>query len=133
MINYIIESAGSPNNEKNDCTVRALAIATETSYIKAYMKLAAAGRKRNKGFYICKILKAKSIHFNHVFKKLSFRKSITLQKFLKKYSKGTFYVQKRGHVFVIRDGVVIDTFRPGAYTMIVKAWEVIPASALENE
>lgn len=132
MINYIIEKGGSPDNERNDCTVRAMAIATETSYAKAYMKLAAAGRKRNKGFHVCKILKSNSIHFNHTFKRLRFRKAITLKKFLKNYSKGTYYVQKRGHVFVIRDGAVLDTFKPGAYTMIVKAWEVIKNSGNYN-
>jgi hypothetical protein len=124
MVNYIIESAGSPDSEKNDCTVRALAIATETPYIKAYAKLATAGRKRNRGFHICKILKSGTVHFNHVFKKLKFRKAITLQKFIQKYPTGTFYVQKYAHVFVIRDSVVLDTYRPGPYTRITKAWEV---------
>lgn len=124
MINYIIESAGSPDSERNDCTVRAMAIATETSYSKAYMKLAAAGRKRNRGFHVSSILKTKSVHFDHLFKKLPFRKPITLQKFLKKYPSGTFYVQKYGHVFVIRDGAVLDTYRPRPFVRIAMAWEV---------
>jgi hypothetical protein len=124
MINYIIEKGGSPSNERNDCTVRALAIATETSYAKAYMKLATAGRKRNCGFHICSILKANTVHFNHTFSKLRFRKAITLQKFIKLYPTGTYYVQKYGHVFVIRDGAVLDAYRPGAYTRIAKAWKV---------
>lgn len=132
MINYIIEDAGSPSSERNDCTVRALAIATETSYNKAYMKLAAAGRKRNKGFHVCDILKSNSVHFDHTFKKLRFRKGITLRKFLKNYPKGIYYVQKRGHVFVIRDGAVLDTFKPGAYTIIIKAWEVTKNSGDSN-
>lgn len=124
MINYIIEKAGSPDSERNDCTVRALAIATETLYTKAFMKLAAAGRRRNCGFHVSSILKNNSVHFGHQFKKLKFRKPITLQKFIKKYPHGTFYVQKYGHVFVVRDGAVLDVFRPGAYTRIKKAWEV---------
>jgi hypothetical protein len=124
MVNYIIEKGGSPDKERNDCTVRALAIATETSYAKAYMKLAAAGRRRNCGFHIDKILKTKSIHFNCSFKKLPFRKPITLQKFIQKYPEGIFYVQKYGHVFVIRDGAVLDTYRPSAYVRITKAWRV---------
>jgi hypothetical protein len=124
MINYIIESAGSPDSEKNDCTVRAMAIATETTYLKAYAKLAAAGRKHNRGFHVYKLLKTNTIHFNHCFEKLKFRKAITLNKFLIRYPQGTYYVQKSGHVFVVRDGMVLDTYRPGAYSRIVKAWKV---------
>ena len=124
MINYIIEKAGSPDGERNDCTVRAMAIATETPYIKVFMKFAAAGRRRNCGFHVSDILKTKSVHFDHLFKKLPFRKPITLQKFILKYPKGIFYVQKYGHVFIIRDGVVLDTYRPSPYVRITKAWEV---------
>jgi hypothetical protein len=124
MINYIIESAGSPDSEKNDCTVRAMAIATETSYTKAYLKLATAGRKHNRGFHVYKLLKTNTVHFNYRFEKLKFRRAITLHKFLKRYPQGTYYVQKSGHVFVVRDGAVLDNFRPGAYTRIVKAWKV---------
>jgi len=131
MVNYIIEKAGSPDGERNDCTVRSMAIATETSYSKAYMKMATAGRKRNCGFHVSDILKTKSVHFNHLFKKLPFRKPITLQKFILKYPQGIFYVQKYGHVFVVRDGAVLDTYRPSAFVRITKAWEVI--NLLKNE
>lgn len=132
MINYIIEKGGSPDNERNDCTVRAMAIATETSYAKAYMKLAVAGRRRNCGFHVSNILKTQSIHFNCLFKKLRFRKPITLQKFIQRYPKGIFYVQKYGHVFVIRDGAVLDTYRPSPYVRITKAWEVTKLLKTEN-
>jgi len=124
MINYIIENGGSPDNEKNDCTVRAMAIATETSYAKAYMKLATAGRRRNCGFHIHKLLKSKSIHFECLFKKLPFRKPITLQKFIQRHPQGIFYVEKYGHVFVVRDGAVLDTYRPSRYVRITRAWAV---------
>jgi hypothetical protein len=101
-----------------------MAIATETPYNRAYLKLAAAGRRHNRGFHVCKILKNNTTHFNHRFEKLKFRKAITLQKFIQRYPTGTYYVQKRGHVFVVRDSAVLDTFKPGAYTRIIKAWKV---------
>lgn len=125
MINYIIDDAGSPENERNDCSVRAMSIATKTSYLKSYIKFNMAGRKRNGAFYISKILKANSIHFNYRFKKLRLRKPILLKDFIKKYPVGIFYVEKSCHVFVVRDGVVIDIYKPGPLVRIISAWEVI--------
>ena len=124
MIKFILDCAGSPDNERNDCTVRALAISTNSSYMKAYMILCYAGRKRNRGFYIENFFKNNKCCLGHSFTKLKFRKSITLQRFIKTYPKGTYYVRKRGHVFVVKDGVVFDDSKPGKYTKIIMAWEV---------
>ena len=124
MVKYKADSAGSPDDERNDCTVRALAISTGTPYMKAYMILCNAGRKRNRGFYIENFFKKNKCCLGHCFTKLPFRKSITLRRFIKTYPTGTFYVRKRGHVFVVKDGVVHDLFKPGDYTKIIMAWEV---------
>lgn len=125
MIEYFKDCAGSPDNERNDCTVRALAIATGESYHNCYMLLANFGRKPNRGTNIRKFFKSNSSVLGHQFKKLRFRKAITLNKFVKRYPIGTYYVRKSGHVFVVKDGVAIDMFKPGAYCRITDAWEVI--------
>ncbi len=124
MIKYVEESAGSPPNEKNDCTVRALAIATGSTYNKAYMLLCNAGRKHNKGFVIEKFLKKHCSYLGHCFHKLPFRKPITIQKFIQKYPEGIFYIKIRGHVFVIKDGTVYDLVEPRPMQRVTAAWQV---------
>ena len=57
MIEYFKDCAGSPENERNDCTVRALAISTGKPYWDAYTVLQTFGRKPNKGTNIRKFFK----------------------------------------------------------------------------
>lgn len=131
MVDFKYRSANSPSFERADCTVRALAIATDSPYYDAYKILSQAGRKPNRGFYIEKFLKSKIFLLGCQFTKLKFRKPITLSKFVKKYPHGTFYVRKRGHVFVIKNGTVFDTGKPGDYTKITMAWKVEPSHNID--
>ena len=126
MIDFKYDKGNSPADERNDCTVRALKIATGCKYYDAYRFLSNAGRKSNRGFYIENVLKTSSFYFGCQFTKLKFRKPITLRKFITNNSKGTFYVRKRGHVFVVKDGVVYDEVKPGQYSMVLMAWKVEP-------
>lgn len=125
MIEYFKDGGGSPDYERNDCTVRALAISTNRPYNEAYSILQLFGRKPNKGTNIRKFFKNNKIVLGFWFKKLKFRKQITLNKFVKKYSTGTFYVRISRHVFVIKDGVAIDMVKPKTYCRITDAWKVI--------
>ena len=123
-VEYFKDCGGSPEHERNDCTVRALAISTEGSYWDAYKILNSFGRKANKGTNIRKFFKNNRIVLNKVFKKLKFRKQITLNKFVQKYPTGTFYVRIVRHVFVVKDGVAIDMTRPKTFCRVTDAWEV---------
>lgn len=126
MINFKYDGGNSPSDERNDCSVRALKIATGCKYYDAYRLLFNAGRKPNRGFYIERLLKKSSFYFGCQFTKLKFRKAITLKRFLQNNSKGIFYVRKRGHVFVVKDGIIHDTIKPRQYSMILMAWKVEP-------
>lgn len=128
---YIYDEAGSFEQERNDCTVRALALSTNTPYRMAYMMLCQAGRKRNRGFRIDKFLKNSSFYFGHSFFKLKFRKPITIRKFVEKYPKGIFYAKIRGHVFTIKDGTIFDMLEPKPGQRIVKAWRVEPVNNID--
>jgi hypothetical protein len=125
MIEYFKDCGGSPEYERNDCTVRALAISTGRPYSDCYTVLANFGRKPNKGTNIRKFLKNNSSVLGFSFKKLRFRKQITLNKFVKKYPMGTYYVRITKHVFVVKDGVAIDMTKPRPFCRITDAWEVI--------
>jgi len=125
MIEYFKDCGGSPEHERNDCTVRALAIATLVPYWKCYQVLAEFGRKPNRGTNIRKFFKNNKMVLGYWFKKLNFRKQITLNKFVKKYPEGTYYVRISRHVFVVKDGVAIDMTKPKTYCRITDAWEVI--------
>lgn len=125
MIEYFKDCGGSPEYERNDCTVRALAISTGLPYSDCYTILANFGRKPNKGTNIRKFFKNNSSVLGFSFKKLRFRKQITLNKFVKKYSLGTYYVRITKHVFVVKDGVAIDMTKPKPFCRVTDAWEVI--------
>jgi len=125
VIEYFKDSGGSPEHERNDCTVRALAISTGKSYWDAYTILQNFGRKPNKGTNIRKFFKNNKIVLGFWFKKLKFRKQVTLNKFIKKYPMGTYYVRISRHVFVVKDGVAIDMVKPKTYCRITDAWEVL--------
>ena len=131
MIPFFKDSGGSPLEEKNDCTVRAQAVATGRPYHDCYMLLSTFGRKPNKGTSAVKFFSNNKCFFGHVFRKLKFRKPVTLRKFVKRYPEGTYYVRKSRHVYVVKDGVAIDTFRPKPLERITDAWEVVPLEQFE--
>lgn len=124
MIPYVYNVPHGSENERNDCTVRALCIATNRPYTEAYHLLHNAGRKPNRGFYFEKLLKKRTNYLGCTFTKIGFRKPRTLKKFLEYYPKGIYCVRIRGHVFVIMDGIVHDMFQPKAYCRITAAWIV---------
>jgi hypothetical protein len=124
MIRYVFNDACSPNTERNDCTVRTLAITTKTPYLRAFAILSNAGRKRNRGFHIQNFLKANKRVCGHFFKKLSFRNPVTVNKFVQRYPAGTYYVLIRGHVFAIMHGTVHDMIEPKPGQRITMAWRV---------
>lgn len=126
MIEYYKDCAGSPKEENNDCTVRALVISTGMPYHDCYMYLASFGRKPNRGTNIRKFFKNNRTVFDYSFTKLKFRKAVTLNKFVKLYPSGTYYVRKSRHVFVVKDGVAIDMSKPKTFCRITDAWEVKP-------
>lgn len=124
MIEYFKDCAGSPESERNDCTVRALTITTNSTYQDAYTLLSNFGRKPNKGTNIRKFFKKNKSVLGSSFTKLPFRKPITLNKFVKKYTLGTYYVRISKHVFVVKDGIAIDIAKPKPFCRITDAWEV---------
>jgi hypothetical protein len=122
MIEFYKSNGGSPVYERNDCTVRALAVSTGQPYFECYDTLARFGRKPNKGISVRDFFKRNKTVLGFKFKKLKFKKQITLSKFVKKYPLGVYYVRKTKHVFVVKDGIVIDSCKPKTFCRITDAW-----------
>lgn len=92
-----------PVMEDKDCAVRALANATGMPYAEAHQLFHDAGRRPNKGTSWSALTSV----YNR-FGMLGYTNS-TLGAFLESSSKGTYICRTPGHVFAVRDGVVMDT------------------------
>jgi hypothetical protein len=112
--------------QKNDCVVRAFAVAFKQSYDCIYESLAKMGRKCSRGTM-------KGIWQTWIEErgqKISFpaekgKKRMTPVEFCQKFPKGRFVVQVAGHLFAVIDGVVHDDGQPRADCCVYVAWQVI--------
>jgi len=99
--------------ENNDCTVRALAGAFDTSYGKAHRHLAKYGRPHRKGpssAAATAATKAFAEKLGHTAKVRDDLKGLTLNQFYKDYASrgGIWIVFIRGHAIGFRDGKTLD-------------------------
>lgn len=121
----IVHNSGGDNTkEKNNCTVRAFAIAYDIPYIKAHEICKAAGRKDDRGFFMNKIMK---YAWNKGYKYMMVgvgRKGITLRRFLEQNPIGIFLCTRRGHAFTIIHGEVHDTVTNSERQIVTSAYLV---------
>jgi hypothetical protein len=87
--------------DKNDCTVRAYALASRMSYDAAHDRLERAGRKLGKSFPCHRL-------YTMEFGKPCPRPGMTVKTFVQLAAKGRFIILIRGHVFYVEDGVIFD-------------------------
>jgi hypothetical protein len=102
-------------DERLDCTVRALAIATNRSYNDAHGILSQLGRKPKHKFYntgekITRIIGR------------SCKRSGSVGKFARLHPVGRFLIQVRGHCFALVNGEAYDMSPMSEKTHVVKAW-----------
>lgn len=118
--------------ERNDCAVRALMTVTGSTYRVAWglikVKTGRPNRKGTPTRALARFLDSGTI-LGCTFERtqgtgVSKRGRITLARFVRQNLVGTFYVLKRGHAFAIVDGVVVDTWKPGARSLVFAAWRV---------
>ena len=115
--------------QSNDCTVRALAVATNTPYDEAYDYLKKYyGRECSKGaFFPKRAADDQALGFN--FKWISFpaikgEKRMNPSKFYKAYPKGIYILKTARHVICVKDGIIYDSFKQYNERCIYGAWEV---------
>ena len=92
--------------DTDDCSARAISVAENISWDKAYIKLSDYARKR--GLMLSSVQSIES-YLDDNYKRFC-NYNITVGEFARRYNKGTYLVTMRGHITVIINGVIIDTF-----------------------
>ena len=113
------------NKEKKNCTVVALCVSTKLPYEHCLEIAEKAGRKTATGFHSKTLIDFFNRNSPSKFVPVKLRKAITIERFCKRYSEGSFYARKRGHAFAVVDGNVYDM--PGQATprsMVKYAWKL---------
>ena len=100
-------------NERNDCTVRALAISTNTDYNTAHDFLKERGRRCRKSFLFPKKRSDDcALGYEFVWKPfplLCGKRRMSPKRFARKFSKGVYICKTTKHVYAVVDGVINDT------------------------
>jgi hypothetical protein len=110
-------------DDKNNCTIVALAVTSRISYKRAYRIGETAGRKRGKGFLSSRLIYEARRHGIHAHAiPLPTRRFITAERFVELHPKGRFYVRGSCHAFAIINGVPYDQSLVGPGTRITDAW-----------
>jgi hypothetical protein len=113
--------------DTNNCSVIALAIAFNIHYRIADEISNNAGRKRNKGFHIHKLMEYIKRETNLKFKKIRLENKITIRKFLEKNPIGRFIVVRNHHAFAVICGEIHDMVETNTERqMVYQAYEVFP-------
>lgn len=96
----------------NDCTVRAISLATEKSWDETYQTLSNFARAQaimpDDVLYIDEYLNR---HFKKIYDK-RFERPITVGDFVLDNPYGTFLITMSGHITCAIDGTIYDTFDP---------------------
>ena len=100
-------------NDKNFCTVAALALSLDWSYGKAQRHMKKYGRRHRCGMHHSVWYRALKDAVKCDNKEISDLTpngyvGMTISRFTKERRSGTFYVRTRGHALCIRDGVMHD-------------------------
>lgn len=104
--------------EDRDCTVRTLSITAKIPYSEAHAAFKKCGRKDKHSVYITKILQLVCKELNLTAKQV--KRSGSLRKFIRTFSKGRYFCSKSGHAFAVVDGVLHDENTLGSH--IQGAW-----------
>jgi len=132
-ISYIYNDAGRKQNkpsERNDCTVRALAISTNTDYKMAHDFLKERGRKCRKPFLFPKKRSDDyALGYEFVWKSFPLvkgKKRMSPERFAIEFSKDVYICKTVKHVYAVVNGVINDTYKTGWHNgrCVYGCWEV---------
>ncbi len=125
---YCPDDAGRANSkrpkQKNDCTVRALAIAKGWAYDFTYEELANRGRKCFQGFGIERYLADQAWAEKLPFPAVKGQGRMNIGKFCAEFKQGIFICKIAKHVFAVVDGAVHDTCELSPFKCVYTAWRI---------
>ncbi len=129
---FIVDDGGRSQSQrprqKNDCTVRALAIVTGWTYDQAYDLLKKADRRSHRGFRLGPWLQSKGYKLSEweiaplALPAVKGERRMNPVTFIKQNPYGRWIVKTAGHVFAIVDGVAHDLHPESDGRCIYKAW-----------
>lgn len=110
--------------ESNDCSVRAVSVASGLPYYKVHTAFTEAGRKAGKGVSVRMVIAAlEKLGIMKQQESLVFQRP-TLSYWLSNNPTGNWVIIKRDHAFAILDGVVHDSSPVGARSRVLFAFKV---------
>lgn len=106
-------SASRRKKQKNDCTVRAVAIAWNLNYDYAYDFLAENGRECGRKFSLTKLFDKNPILMNRKLTKQTFpavagQLRMNVERFCQVYREGVYVIKMAKHVAVVKNGILYD-------------------------
>lgn len=108
--------------ERNDCSVKAVAITCRTNYETAHEMLASLGRRKGCGVFNYAILKAIEALGFKVVRMDSPAK--TLGTVAKHLQRGYYLVFVRGHVAAVHNGTIHDWTDEGSRRRVIYVWKI---------
>ena len=110
---YCFYNANPLGRRVNDCTVRAISLATKEDWDKTYRELSEYAQKLatmpDDVIYIDGYLDRR---FQKVYEKNKYQKDMTVEQFARAHPFGVYLITMRGHITCCIDGCIYDTFNP---------------------
>ena len=116
---YRFFNANAQGNFVNDCTVRAISVAEGKSWDETYEEL--SDLAQNQGILLDDVSFVEDYLDDRYERTCHYSKLVG--EFIEEYPKGTFLITMQGHITVVKDGVLYDTFDCRNRRMWC-AWEV---------
>lgn len=110
--------------QRDDCTVRALAVARGLEYDAAYDTLAEAGRKASRRFDMVEWLNAQPWAHKISFPAVKGQRRMNPDTFGREYAQGVYICRTAKHVYAVVDGVIHDDHAPRPDRCIYTAWRI---------
>lgn len=110
--------------QKNDCTVRALALTRGMRYDAAYDQLKAFGRGCGERFDMARWLNGQSWANKIAFPAVKGQPRMNPAEFCRLHPSGTYICRVAKHVFAVIDGVVMDDRPVRADRCVYTAWRI---------
>lgn len=114
---YQYYNANPLQRQINDCTVRAISMATGKSWDRVYDELSRYAKKKA---FMPDEVECIDIYLEENFEKLCGcrdRYKITVGEFVQEHPIGTYLITMNGHITCCQDGCVYDTFDPSNRTV----------------